>query len=78
MYSPDNLDRQNRRADTPAEEQAKRGMMAAFNAMVGETNQATLNALWEQVTRNEQILESELRKEMSDDEIKMMGESSSP
>ena len=51
--------------------------MAAFDAMVGETNQARLAALWDQVTKNEQILESELRKEMSDDEIRTMGESSS-
>jgi hypothetical protein len=51
-------------SNIPAQEQAKKEMVAAFDSMVGETTSTALDILWEQVYTDQQILDEELQKRL--------------
>ena len=60
MYSPDSPDPRVGGGDGPAERQAKRAIVDAFDSMVGETDAEVLEALWRQVSESEKKLIREL------------------
>ena len=57
-------------SNTPAQEQAKQEMVAAFDSMVGETTPAALDTIWEQVYVSQQILEEELHRRVKEYEAR--------
>jgi hypothetical protein len=50
--------------DTSAEVNAKRAIMAAFDAMENETDGLRISSLWQVVAENEQVLDSELENKI--------------
>ncbi len=60
-------------SNTPAQDQAKRVIIQAFQRMVGEKDQQVLDRLWQQVYDNEWVLESELYRIVHEYEERMTG-----
>ncbi|MDQ4077416.1 MAG: hypothetical protein M3220_14365 [Chloroflexota bacterium] len=77
MYSPDDLASRINASDSPMEQQAKRAIMAAFDAMLTEADPQALNALWQRVFANEQILQRELQRKVREHEARMRDQDAS-
>jgi hypothetical protein len=71
MDSPDELKNRIDAADSPMEQQAKRAIRAAFDALLNETAPRVLNPLWQRVFVNEQILQRELQRKVREYEVRM-------
>jgi hypothetical protein len=57
-------------SNTPAEEEAKQEMVAAFDSMIGEATSTALDILWEQVYAGQQILDEELHRRVKEYEAR--------
>lgn len=71
MYDPDRPYPRIGGADSAVETQAKRIMMAAFDAMPAATDQAMLDALWQRVYESDEILYTELQRRVSEYETQV-------
>ena len=77
MYGPEKPKARIAGGDSALELQAKRAIMGAFDRMVGETNQAVVKRLWQQITRNQQVLKKELGRKIREYEAGSQNDSSS-
>lgn len=77
MYAPDKPKTRIGGDDSGVEQQAKRAIMAAFDAMVGEIDHTKMKRLWQQVTDNERLLRSELHRKIREYEARSQKDISS-
>lgn len=75
MYEPAR-DKRIAGPDSPLEVEAKRAMIAAFNAMPSAPDDTTLEALWQTVCRAEAVLDSETNRKVKEYEAKHKGDKS--
>ena len=77
MYDPGKPKKRIGGNDSALEQQTKRAIMAAFDAMVGETDSTKVDHLWQQVADNERILRGELRRKVREYEARSQNDSKS-
>jgi hypothetical protein len=77
MYGPDKPKTRIVGGDSALDQQAKRAIMRAFDAMVGETDHIVVERLWQQVTDNERLLRSELHRKIRESEAGNQNDNSS-
>ncbi len=62
--------------NSPLENQAKRAIVEAFEAMMNESDPLARNVLWQRVLDNEMILKSELERHIREYEARIKGRGS--